>query len=277
MVNIKIFKKVMVLVGAFAFTSSTYSGTILLTQFDFAINGGVNVYEQMQTNLEADGHTVNIIDAKVSGNVASALGSTAYDQVMLFDLTSSAYLSAADIGALSSFWDPSMGLVVDTRAYGYHFQGNDPSEVALIQNVAEALDLSGGGIWFGTDHDPSWTHNANPVLSAIGINPATGSFGAPVNVADPTSFLLGGVIPTDLWGGGQTVAEAPIGIQPNGLEMFMHFGHARSDGSILPYISASFDLAGPDPDPDTEVPEPGSLALIGLGLTGLGLSRRKKA
>lgn len=166
-----------------------------------------------------------------------------------------------------------MGLVVDTRSYGYHFQPNDPSEVALLQNIAENLDLSGGGLWIGTDHDPDWTRNGNPVLSALGINPVTGSFSDPVNFADPTSVLLDGVTSTDLWGGGASVGQAPIGVQPNGVEMFIHYGHERDDGSILPYISASFDLEGPDPQP---VPEPSVIALLGLGLIAIGFGRRRK-
>lgn len=254
--------------GAFACTSQVASaGTILLTQFDYS------GYTEMKANLEADGHTVNIVDARTGGNVAAALGATAYDQVFLWDLTSSLYLNAADISAISSFWNPSKGIVVDTRSYGYHFQPNQASEVALLQNVAEALDLSGGGIWVGSDHDPSWTMNANPVLAALGFDTITGSYSDPVNFADPSSFLLDGVTPTDLWGGGASVGQAPIGTQPNGVEMFIHFGHTRADGSILPYISASFDLEGPQPP--TDVPEPGMLGLLGLGLVGLTLARKK--
>jgi hypothetical protein len=80
-----------------------------------------------------------------------------------------------------------------------------------------------------------------------------------------------------LWGGGQTIGQAPIGLQPNGATLFMHFGHQRSDGSILPYISASFDLQGP-PDPippdQTAVPEPATLTLVGLGLATAAYRRR---
>lgn len=244
---------------------SAQAGSILLTQFDYS------GYTDMKSNLESSGHTVDIVDARVSGNIASALSTGIYDQVFLWDLTASSYLTAIDINALGSFWNTSMGVVVDTRSYGYLFQGNDPSEVALIQNVADAFDLSGGGLWVGTDHDPSWTRNANPVLQSLGFDPVTGSYSEPVNIADPTSYLLNGVTPTDLWGGGQTVGQAPTGLQANGVTMYTHFGHQYSNGDLLPYISASFDLDGPVP-----VPEPGTLALLGLGLFSLAVGRRKR-
>jgi hypothetical protein len=251
------------------------AGTILLTEMDFQLNGGTDVYAQMKANLESDGHTVDIVDVKTGGNLAAALAANTYDQIFIWDLTSTLYLNAADTAAVASFWNTSMGLVVDTRSYGYFFQGADPSEVALLQNVASALDLSGGGLWIGSDHDPAWTNNANAVLASIGINPITGSFSDPVNFADPSSFLLQNVTPTDLWAANQSVGQAPVGLQPNGVDMFIHFGHTRADGSILPYISASFDLQGPvDPNP---IPLPSSLALFGIGLvSSLFIRRRNK-
>lgn len=205
--------------------------------------------------------------------MASALSSGNYDQVFLWDLTSSSYLNAADLTALDSFWNASMGVVVDMRSYGYYYQGGNPSEVALLRNVAEALDLSGGGIWIGSDHNPAWTANANPVLSTLGFDQITGSFSDPVNFGDTSSFLLDGVTPADLWAAGQSVGQAPIGVQPNGLEMFIHFGHVRNDGSVLPYISANFDLEGPTEQPSGNVPEPTTISLLVLGLTGLLISK----
>jgi len=243
------------------------AGKILLTQFDYA------GYADMKANLEADGHVVDIVDATTGGNIANALGSENYDQIFLWDLTSTLYLNADDLNAIDGFWSTDMGVVVDTRSYGYHFQGNNSSEVSLLQNVADNLDLSGGGIWFGTDHSPTWSNNANAVLDILGFDLVTGSYGDPVNYADPTSVLLDGVISTDLWGGGQTVGSAPIGMQSNGLEMFTHFGNVNDDGFILPYISASFDLTGPDST--NKIPTPSTLLCFGLGLFAIRFKNRK--
>lgn len=250
-------------------SSSVNAGNILLTEFEYS------GYQAMKANLEADGHTVDIINAKVQGNLANALANNNYDQVFLWDLTGKSYLGNQDINAISSFWNTSKGIVVDTRSYGYHFQPNQSSEVALLQNVAKNLDLSGGGLWIGTDHDSDWTKNANPVLSALGFNTVTGSYANPVNFADPSSVLLDGVTPTDLWGGGASVGKAPIGIQPNGLEMYIHFGNIGSNNTVLPYISANFDLQGPVV---SAVPIPAAAWLFGPALAGfIGLRKRRKA
>ena len=106
----------------------------------------------------------------------------------------------------------------------------------------------GGGVWVGTDHD-DWAQNGNLFLAGINVDDIVGSFSDAVNYADPLSVLLAGVTTTDLWGAGASVGQAPHGVQPNGVEMFIHFGHIRLDETILPYISASFPLTGPDDAP----------------------------
>jgi hypothetical protein len=248
------------------------SSSILITKFDF--DDSNNAYGNMEATLEAAGHTATVVDSRTGGTLATTLALGGWDQVFLFDLTSQLYLNAADTTALAAFHATHSGLVVDTRSYGNYFQGTQTSEVNLLQNVADTFVLTGGGVWVGTDHDPDWTKNGNAFLAAAGYNTITGLHSEPVNVADPTSVLLAGVTPTELWGGGASIGRAPVGLQPNGDTLFMHFGHQRTDGSIIPYISASFDIRGPDPDP-TPIPEPATLSLFGLGLVTAAYRRRR--
>jgi hypothetical protein len=249
------------ILAAIGLATNANAANILITKFDF--DNSRAPYTTMKATLEAAGHTATIVDARTGGSLAAALGAASYDQVYLWDLSENLYLNATDTAALGSFWSSHRGLVVDSRSYGYYFQGTDPSEQALLRNVAANFGLTGGGVWVGTDHNPNWTNNGNAFLTAIGVNPITGSYGDPVNFADPSSVLLSGVTPTALWGGGETVGSVPLGVQPNGVEMFLHFGHIRADQSILPYISASFPLSGPQPP--SGVPDGGSTALMLVG------------
>jgi len=251
-----------------------FSARILITEYDYS------GYTTMKSNLEAAGHTVDIVNAKVSGNISAALATGLYSQVFLWDLTSSSYLGGSDLTSLVSFFNSHKNVVVDTRSYGYHFQGTNTSEVALLQNVASQFAARGGGVWVGTDHDPAWTRNGNAFLGAAGFGLVTGSYSDPVNLSDPASVLLSGVTTTALWGGGASIGRAPLGIQANGLDMRFHFGH-DAPNNVIPYITASFgDFITPNEDPNNHtptVPEPGTFGLLGLGMLIMGfIVRRKK-
>jgi len=99
-----------------------------------------------------------------------------------------------------------------------------------------------------------------------------------VNTFDPASVLLSGVTTSDLWAAGQSVGRAPLGIQPNGIDMKFHFGHDSVASGSIPYITASFgEFEAPNEPPDV-VPEPSSLVLFGMGTLGLValIGRRRK-
>jgi hypothetical protein len=151
------------ILAAIGLATNANAANILITKFDF--DNSRAPYTTMKATLEAAGHTATIVDARTGGSLATALGAASYDQVYLFDLTSALYLNATDTSALSSFWSTHKGLVVDSRSYGYYFQGTDPSEQALLRNVAANFGLTGGGVWVGTDHNPVWTNNGNAFLT----------------------------------------------------------------------------------------------------------------
>ncbi|MPV85480.1 hypothetical protein [Ostreibacterium oceani] len=239
----------------------------------------------IEAALLADGHTVTRINypAPSAGAVATALGANNYDQIYVFEYCSNCtHLDATDIAAIATFWQTKQALVVDTRAYTFYSLGpaaTDPlmnaSETALVQNIASAMSTAGGGVYLGTDHATQWTGMTNAVLGAMGVDPVTGATSNPVNFADPSSVLLQNVTPDDLSLG--SIGEAPLGPQPNGIEMFIHFGHDDGAGNITPYISASFPLSGPVAAiSHVPVSSPWTLALALALLGWLGLSASQR-
>lgn len=273
------------IVAALLSASAANASSILLTEFDF----GPTVYDEMETALESDGFTVDRVNARTGGNIANALMSGNYSQVFLYDLTSTRYINQADIDAIAAFWSTRQSLVLDSRSYGLinTTPALKPVEQQLIRNVAAQLDANGGGLWIGTDHNPTWTQNANPVLSKLGFNEVTGSFSQAVNSFDPNSVLLGNITPSDLWAQGASVGQVSLGIQPNGIDMRFHFGHSSPQSGAIPYISASFgNFTAPDepprpPQPPVNpIPLPAAawMLLGGLGaLFGVGRKRRSHA
>ena len=234
--------------------------------------------------LSASGHSVTklVLTGATTGQIATALSGASYDQVFFLDMADQLLLNAADTAAIASFWNAHRGLVVDGRSYGYAFQPTEPSGQALIRNVASAFALTGGGVWIGTDDAPAWVRNGNAILSAIGANPVTGNYRLPSTSGDPSSGLLQGVTPASLWGAAgvgtivSTPGAAPVGMQPNGIEMFMHLGN-DTGGTLTPFISASFPLTGPAAPVDVPVNQPWALVLLALALAAAaGLTRRRR-
>jgi len=245
------FVKTAIAASILGLTTSAYADNVLMVQY---YNSNLS---SIENKLENSGHVVDLLDGKSADSIYNALSTQHYDQVFILDVTTTNYMSANDLNALSTFHSNASSMVIDTQSYNY---------TAWNTSDVDGLNFLNNGIYLGVDHAPSWTRNANAVLDNFGINSVTGSVSGAISSYDASSPLFNGVNPLN-WNS-SSYGIAPTGLQSNGQTFDVLASNAAGDA----YISASFNQAV------SAVPEPSTYAMMmgGLGLVGLMAARRKK-
>ena len=128
------------------------------------------------------GHTVTtrFLDSTIYSDYNS------FDQIFVYDLyhfADNITSQAANYSGIANWYNglTDQNLILDGRIISSDVTWTNAnsmsSEKAWIQNYATQLDLRGGGLMLGTDHN-AFQSRINDINSLIGINPFHGSFGS---------------------------------------------------------------------------------------------------
>lgn len=193
---------------------------ILVITYNYGYEYVFDTHNVENALVEA-GYSVDALYNPLPGVITSSISSNDYSQIWLWDITTQLGLTDTDDKtALINWYDSHRGnIIVDARSYGAYYDYID--DKLFIENEANSFSLGEGGLWIGCDHDPSWTKNANALLTSIGYETVTGINYNGVSDGDTTSELLttpNSITPSILYAF-SSVGYAPIGIQYDGVEL----------------------------------------------------------
>jgi hypothetical protein len=219
-----------------------------------------------------------------------------FDQVWVYDLYTTSMgpqnnaNQAANYVNIASWYnglaETQKNLILDGRIISSAWN----NESVWIQNYALELMDSGrtGGLVLGTDHD-AFVSGINSINLAIDIALFQGTLFPSQAVVDVNSPLYTATGVFDCGTGQKCVWDnsspsyAPTGLQANGQTLTpVAFHGTVSDAWGNAAISTTLGsttfgtCGGPGQPPCEQVPEPTTLALMGLGLAGIGFARKKK-
>jgi hypothetical protein len=153
---------------------------------------------------------------------------------------------------------------ITTSGVGGNYDGNDDAVIGVINNTAGTITS------FGIQNGLSSTM---PIFGfdGDGINTFSGVTNAAAGMSQ--AGLGGGPADADAYGGAQAFYTGVNAALTKGTVNFL--GGIASGATGYFSLESSIDLAGP-PVIVTGTPEPGTLALLGGGLAGLAMLRRRR-